>query len=43
MNNIVTLKCRLDVTQGHWKWYYGRICSRLWNIKSRVVWPWKQG
>jgi len=23
---------------------YGRICSRLWDIRrQRVVWPWKQG
>jgi len=22
MNMIVTLKCVLEVTQGHWKWYH---------------------
>jgi len=22
LNNIVTLKCGLEVTQGHWNWYH---------------------
>jgi len=22
LNIIVTLKCGLEVTQGHWKWYH---------------------
>jgi len=55
LNIIVTLKCGLEVTQGHWNWCHskawvrfsnshGRICSRLWDIqRQRMVWPWKQG
>jgi len=22
LNIVVTLKCRLEVTQNHWKWYH---------------------
>jgi len=22
LNNVVTLKSRLEVTQGHWNWYH---------------------
>jgi len=29
LNIIVTLKCGLEVTQGHWKWYHLKVWVRL--------------
>jgi len=30
LNTIVTLKCGLEVTEGHWKWYH---------LKAWVMFP----
>jgi len=29
LNNIVTLKSGLEVTQGHWNWYHLKACMRF--------------
>jgi len=34
----MTLKCRLSVTQGHWKWNHWIDHTRL--TISRVIWRW---
>jgi len=29
LNNIVTVKSGLEVTQGHWNWYHSKSCVRF--------------
>jgi len=29
LNNIVTLKSGLGVTQDHWKWHHSKVCVRF--------------
>jgi len=29
LNNIVTLKSGLEITQGHWKWYHSKAWVRF--------------
>jgi len=29
LNNIVTVKSELEVTQGHWKWYHSKAWLRF--------------
>jgi len=29
LNNIVTLKSELEVTQDHWNWYHSKVWARF--------------
>jgi len=43
LNVIVTLKCGLKVTKGHWNWCHSKAWVRFPIQCQRMAWFWKPG